>query len=168
MELKEVAARLSVPDDAPLDLLRRIVLQGFSVSGSDQIGHSLAVSSLVIAAAVGRAAAAEAVYLDLSGGADGENRFVNEGLSCRCLPGRVFALDSLFPQTSASCLCVCACCGVFAFRLPHLLLPRPVPFPTAFALHAPHMCARPAGTAIGGACVHFQQIKIQTDGNNII
>ena len=54
------AARLPVPPNVPLALLRRIVLQTFSVAGTDVIGHSLAVSSLVIADAVGRAAAAHA------------------------------------------------------------------------------------------------------------
>ena len=57
-ELLDAAASLPVPQSSPLDLLRRIVVQGFSISGGDQIGHSLAVSSLVIAGAVGRAAAA--------------------------------------------------------------------------------------------------------------
>lgn len=52
------AARLPVPSNVPLALLRRIVLQAFSISGNDTIGHSLAVSSLVIVDAVGRAAAA--------------------------------------------------------------------------------------------------------------
>ena len=57
-ELSSMAASLPVPASAPLDLLRRIVLQGFSISGADQIGHSLAVSSLVITEAVGRASSA--------------------------------------------------------------------------------------------------------------
>lgn len=54
------SARLPVPGNVPLALLRRIVLQTFSVSGNDVIGHSLAVSSLVIVDAVGRAASAYA------------------------------------------------------------------------------------------------------------
>ena len=55
--LLDKASVLAVPSSSPLDLLRRIVLQGFSISGADQIGHSLAVSSLVIAEAVGSAMA---------------------------------------------------------------------------------------------------------------
>jgi hypothetical protein len=39
------AARLSLPPNVPLALLQRIVLQTFSVAGTDVIGHSLAVSS---------------------------------------------------------------------------------------------------------------------------
>ncbi len=52
------AAHLPVPSTAPLALMRRIVLQAFSISGNDIIGHSLAVNSLVIVDAVGRAATA--------------------------------------------------------------------------------------------------------------
>ena len=55
-ELMATAAALPLPAESPRALLRRIVLQCFSISGADQIGHSLAVSSLGIADAVGRAA----------------------------------------------------------------------------------------------------------------
>ena len=56
-DMLSVAYRLPVHASVPLDLLRRVVLQGFSIAGADQIGHSLAVSSLVIAEAVGSAMA---------------------------------------------------------------------------------------------------------------
>ena len=59
-DLFEMGVNLPVPSNAPLALLRRIVLQGFSISGNDLIGHSLAVNSLVIVDAVGRAASAYA------------------------------------------------------------------------------------------------------------
>ena len=55
-ELMACATGLAVPTTTPLALLRRVVYQGFSISGNDVIGHSLAVSSLGIADAVTRAA----------------------------------------------------------------------------------------------------------------
>ena len=64
-ELCDAAMQLPVPGCVPMDLLRRIVLQGFSIAGADQIGHSLAISSLVIAEAVGRATAASMPLPDL-------------------------------------------------------------------------------------------------------
>ena len=52
--LLKVVGKLPLAPNVPIQLLRRIVLQGFSIEGSDIIGHALAVNSLVITDAMER------------------------------------------------------------------------------------------------------------------
>ena len=52
--------RDGAPRDKPLQLLRRILLQSFSLQNSDGIGHALAANSLLIAEALERLAASPA------------------------------------------------------------------------------------------------------------
>lgn len=52
--LMRVVKSLPLVANVPIQLFRRIVMQGFSIEGSDVIGHALAVNSLVITEAVAR------------------------------------------------------------------------------------------------------------------